>query len=136
MRRLAIRTLALVVCALGLGGDTQAQYSDATPPYQEQVSPYGYGVYMHDDGGGLTTRAGNEMLVERVDGSAAYFQRNGAWEYRQHNNGVHGYYHYDDARQVQQFDYRNPYNGARVVGENPYPSNSYGRAWSRRGYGW
>jgi hypothetical protein len=131
---ISIRVLALVFFASATMAVAHAQY-----PYvarQPQVGPYGLGVQLHNDGGGITTRRGNEMLVERIDGTATYYRRNGDWEYRQHNNGVHGYYYYDDARQVQQFDYRNPFNGARVIGENPYPTNPYGRAWSQRGFGW
>jgi|688.fasta_scaffold713025_2 hypothetical protein len=136
MGRQALGVALITLLALSFAVKAQAQYTYPTPRHQQQVAAYGYGFQMHEDGGGVTTRAGNEMLVERADGTATYYRRSGDWEYRQHNNGVHGYYHYDDVRQVQRFDYRNPRTGARIIGENPYPTNPYNRAWSRRGYGW
>jgi hypothetical protein len=132
--RKCVTSVRLFAVVLVVGAVTHSHSSAAAAPSQDTA--YGFGVELHNDGSGITTHRGDEKLVERIDGTATYYRRNGNWEYRQHNNGVYGYYYYDDGRQVQQFDYRNPYNGARVIGENPYPTNSDGRAWNRRGFGW
>ena len=133
----AVRTLILAEAA-GVDTGLDLGLNDTTePPFiaplgdVRTVSPIQDGVSFHRDGLGRTTRHGNQTLVERVNGPAAIYTREGDWESVQWSNGVHGYRHYDDLRGVQKFDMRNPSNGVRTIGEEPYVGNDYGQGWSQ-----
>ncbi len=95
-------------------------------------SPPAVGTFAHRDGRGLTHVRGNQTLVERVDGSAALYTREGQWESVQTNSGVQGVRFYDDFRGVTQYDSVNPNSGLRSYGEQPYPGNDFGQGWWRR----
>jgi hypothetical protein len=90
------------------------------------------GVEIHSDGMGVTTRQGNQTLVERANGASSLYTRQGPWESVQYSNGVVGQRYFDDYRGVTQFDFVNPNTGVRTLGEQPYEGNDYGQGWSQQ----
>lgn len=96
------------------------------------AEPPSEGVEVHADGMGMTTRRGNQTLVERANGPSSMYTRQGPWESVQYSNGVAGQRYYDDYRGVTQFDFVNPNTGVRTLGEQPYEGNDYGQGWSQQ----
>ncbi len=90
------------------------------------------GVEIHADGMGVTTRQGNQALVERANGASSLYTRQGPWESVQYSNGVAGQRYYDDYRGVTQFDFVNPNTGVRTLGEQPYEGNNFFQGWSQQ----
>lgn len=91
-----------------------------------------WNYYPHADGGGFVYRYGNQAIVQYNNGFTQQYYRDGNWHYYSDNAGNVGARLYDDYNQVQRFDYRNYGQRTRVIGENPYPTNPYGRRWSYR----
>jgi hypothetical protein len=155
MRRLLLAVLALTIVVAGNavaqdsasggqspGGDNaSASYgsrrraaSDSSGGVWTDFGPGGLPSrrFLDADGRGLTVKTGNVVRGFREDGYRYWIVRDGNWERYGDNQGTVGTTYFDDKRQVMKFEYRVPLEGYRVVGENPYPSNTSARPWSRR----
>lgn len=136
--RKALPLLGIALC-LVLAAQVEAQnYGDGSAISAGGVdeTAYGFGVDVHKDGMGVTIRTGNTQVEERADGSWTRYRRAGDWEFRVHNTGTKEYWFFDDLREVQKFDIRDPNTGIRLIGENPYKSNPFGMKWQKRLVGW
>lgn len=133
----AVRTLILAEAA-GVDTGVDLLPDDEMSPIgivRDVLAPVGapaVGVEIHADGMGVTTRQGNQTLVERANGPSSLYARQGPWESVQYSNGVVGQRYFDDYRGVTQFDFVNPNTGVRTLGEQPYEGNDYGQGWSQQ----
>jgi len=137
----AVRTLILAEAAgvdtgLDLLPDDEMSPSGIVRDVLAPVEAPAVGVDIHADGMGVTTRQGNQALVQRANGASSLYTRQGPWESVQYSNGVVGQRYYDDYRGVTQFDFINPNNGVRTRGEQPYEGNDFGQGWSQRVPAW
>lgn len=132
-----VRTLILAEAA-GIDTGVHLLPDDDTSPIDFAHDALGppvaptVGVEIHTDGMGMTTRQGNQTLVQRADGPSSLYTRQGAWESVQNSNGVVGQRYYDDYRGVIQFDFVNPNTGYRTLGEQPYEGNYFFKGWSQQ----
>jgi hypothetical protein len=117
--------------AIVLPDDDDPPYSRPTQSFRT-VEPPRSGIGMHRDGRGMTHVLGNQTLVQRDNGFATLYTRNGPWEAVETNTGAWGMRYYDDQRGVTQFDYVNTGAGVETIGEQPYPGNDYGQGWSQQ----
>lgn len=88
--------------------------------------------YVPRDEEGITQVSGNRTLVQRANGSATLYTREGPWESVDTNIGVAGKRFYDDSRGGTRFDYISRSTGIRTFGEEPYVGNNYGQGWSQK----
>lgn len=133
----AVRTLILAEAAgvdtgVDLLPDDEMAPSGIVRDVLGPVEPPAVGVEIHADGMGVTTRRGNQALVERANGPSALYTRQGPWESVEYSHGVVGQRYFDDYRGVTQFDFVNPHVGVRSIGEQPYEGNDYGQGWSQQ----
>ena len=132
LRTLIFAEAAGVDTGLDLLPDDEMAPSGIVRDVLGSVEPPAVGVEIHADGMGVTTRRGNQALVERANGPSALYTRQGPWESVEYSHGVVGQRYFDDYRGVTQFDFVNPHVGVRSIGEQPYEGNDYGQGWSQQ----